>query len=474
MESSVRKLLRETRRWIRRRWSALPNYVRHFLAALLITVAFDLCLESLVGSRLHHTIETSLLDWVLRMQEGLSPLSDRPVVPFTLIDIDESTYQLWGEPPLVPRQKLVAVLGRVMRARAWLAVVDVDLSRPTSAENDLALLSFLQANADHYSAAATKEAPPRTQIVVLRAFRRQPDAPGVLHPKPSIVDDLLASQPRNIHQASPLFEVDDDLAIRRWRLWQPTCGSPYGDVLPSIQLLSVLMHRLQIPAQPSGDLRSALQGLSTAVCGARISDSPTIRSSSALLDELRLDLDPTHISRRISFRFTWRQVRDRHLHVIRLLDGRFVPLLIYVTARELSDSEDQYDDNAFQGRVVVIGGSYSEGRDVYNTPLGPMPGALVIVNAIHSLLHYGPLQVPARWLAWTIYLSTLIIPNLVLSGLGESPRHAYIIHAGLALVLISFSLWLLKSGLWFDAALPLVSVFLAYSFLQLFTRAARP
>ena len=41
----------------------------------------------------------------------------------------------------------------------------------------------------------------------------------------------------------------------------------------------------------------------------------------------------------------------------------------------------EIDADPFAGRVVIVGASYSDSGDVYETPLGTMPGALVLANS---------------------------------------------------------------------------------------------
>ena len=40
------------------------------------------------------------------------------------------------------------------------------------------------------------------------------------------------------------------------------------------------------------------------------------------------------------------------------------------------------DSDPFAGRVVIVGASYADSGDVYETPFGTMPGALVLANSI--------------------------------------------------------------------------------------------
>jgi len=46
---------------------------------------------------------------------------------------------------------------------------------------------------------------------------------------------------------------------------------------------------------------------------------------------------------------------------------------------------------------MVIGASFAESRDRHLTPLGEMPGTLVLINAIQSLYQHGELTAPPLW-----------------------------------------------------------------------------
>ena len=54
-------------------------------------------------------------------------------------------------------------------------------------------------------------------------------------------------------------------------------------------------------------------------------------------------------------------------------------------------------DNPFRGRIVLVGGTFPEGRDTYQTPYGPMPGVEVHANVAH-MLTTGRFIRPSSWL----------------------------------------------------------------------------
>jgi len=55
---------------------------------------------SLHNSRWMTEFEDSNVDWLMSFYRGSAPKPDKPTYPFVWLDIDEATYQDWGEPLL--------------------------------------------------------------------------------------------------------------------------------------------------------------------------------------------------------------------------------------------------------------------------------------------------------------------------------------------------------------------------------------
>jgi CHASE2 domain-containing sensor protein len=118
--------------------------------------------------------------------------------------------------------------------------------------------------------------------------------------------------------------------------------------------------------------------------------------------------------------------------------------------------------DGLEGRLVVIGGSFRDSGDWHNTPLGAMPGALLVVNAAHALAQYGTPHEPPWWQRLPIALGIIIVVAwlfAVLRPFGAS------IAASVFLVLLTIpSALLFKSGVMLDLAVPSFGVF-AHKFL---------
>jgi len=83
-----------------------------------------------------------------------------------------------------------------------------------------------------------------------------------------------------------------------------------------------------------------------------------------------------------------------------------------------------------------------------------MPGALIIINAIRTLLEYGEIKPLPNWLNVSTYVILLILMSLVLARFGYG-LGSIILGVFVFLVLIPCSLLLFDYGIWLDFMLPL-------------------
>ena len=64
--------------------------------------------------------------------------------------------------------------------------------------------------------------------------------------------------------------------------------------------------------------------------------------------------------------------------------------------RWATPARDPAADNPLRGRIVLVGGTFAEGRDTYQTPHGLMPGVEVHANVVYMLLS-GHFIRPSSW-----------------------------------------------------------------------------
>jgi len=77
-----------------------------------------------------------------------------------------------------------------------------------------------------------------------------------------------------------------------------------------------------------------------------------------------------------------------------------------------------------ENRIVMIGGTYREGRDYHWTPLGPMPGIYIWAEAIASRLRNDAPRQPSGWLVSVLDAVLGIAAGVVLARMGHLRRMA--------------------------------------------------
>lgn len=281
------------------------------------------------------------LDTVIRTV-ALGVVQPTEVLPVTLIDIDDVLYRdRWANPATTPRHELARMIGLLEESGLRALVLDVDLSW---GDEDPVLASFLEGYRGP---------------VPLVLVKRLEDRLDGLQAAPAPVDPVVEANPL-VSWAHSHFYVDRDDSVRRWRAWLPACLNDRAIVLPAVAARAL---ELSHPGSVDGRIPEA-----SSPCG-RLGDEP---DSHAIL--FRHDFGtsggesglPTVDSR------GWAGPAQR-LFARDLLDGMRV------------DRGTYFDD-----RVGVIGGTHHGGRDHWRTPIGILPGAVVLANTIiHAPLQVG-------------------------------------------------------------------------------------
>jgi CHASE2 domain-containing sensor protein len=144
------------------------------------------------------------------------------------------------------------------------------------------------------------------------------------------------------------------------------------------------------------------------------------------------------------------------------LDRRATPMLV-VPARAV----EQKLAGALHVRrkVVVIGGSADLSRDTYPTPLGDMPGAVILINSIDSLVHHRQLHHLPRMAEFAIAAVLIVAVSVCFASL----QHvwAYLLSCVVTVfALLPLSLVGFHRGYWLDFTLPLIAVQLHHMIAQ--------
>lgn len=432
-------------------WQQRRPLTRRILGNLLIGLGIAAVLWNLHSFNKLRQTEDAGIDWLIRLQWGAT--LTRPSPPFALIDIDEATYRHWGEPFHIPRDRLLTLIDYAVRGGAALVVVDIDLSQHGF---DAAADARLQEYLAHYTG------PGQPPLILSRAFRESLDpavTPYRSERRSFLEEDPRIAQSPLIHWGSPLFNLDDDRVLRRWRLWEIVCTEGRPTVVPSVQLLAVAL--LKASQQGSGTIQAQLQpalaSLAPPSCALVKSNAAAPRPDSTAMIEiagLKLRTNPDAVAQRILYSQPWRlqpgQARTTTQH-----QGAETSTLFLRSALPIGDQTT--DTTWLAGRVVVIGAGFAETKDIQPTPLGQMPGPLVLVNAIQSLHQYGELTPPPLWIKLLIEALLIVVMSLAFTRF--SSFWGLLLSGGLIIsLLLPISFVLFRYGVWLDFAIPLLAV----------------
>ena len=418
-------------------WRQIPRFWQNILVGLVIALSLPL---------LRHTdwvksAQNFAMDTMIRLNASLPRMTaaargQNPQL-FTLLDIDEKSYQNWKEPYHIPRGKLARLIRFALEGGARLVVVDVNLNNPgVDKVADRVLLDYLAG------------LPPKMQArLILLRLAAPPDRPGHKPPydrlRPPIVDTVPAPA---INWAHPYFQKDraDDV-VRRWNLYLEGCFRDRPIILPSVQLMSVMLTRSQSERQKLESAFADRLPQSCAELGKREG-----RRAQDLLRAYGYDLAAKGITERILYTMPYTVAGHPG-------GAPPAPDLEIIPAHLVTDTDTQPSDEAVRNRIVFIGASYQASHDWHKTPLGEMPGALVLVNATKSLLVLGQITPPGAHIVWPLILALIIFMSLVFSWFRKLTA-TFVISAIVVLVLMPISFFLFKYGIWFDFAAPLLGI----------------
>lgn len=456
--------LQACQRW----WHGCSHFWQHVLINLGIGLVIELALIVF-----HHTelpalkiAEDAAMDFVMRHYNNVSLGAENNA--YVLLDIDQQTYEAWGEPFYVPRGKLLDLIEFAATGNPAVIIVDIDLSKADDTESESRLKEYIK-NYD------TGDHPP---LVLMRTLK--PTLENTTETRPSTQRssflDTNVSGSGNIFWASPHYKRDSDYRVRRWLLSQPTCKENQPEVLVSVELLvkavlaaadeqgkEAAMLRagdsLDARAMVAARTRTSLNQCFAPIrfhCDAALPEDITHESTNCAIGHHDISLDPSVLAQRLIYSIPYNVAEGIKRPTVEI-NHRPAELLKVLSALDITDSKHQPRATSLEGKVVVIGGSYRETRDWYATPLGEMPGALVIVNAIHSLGVNGQLQPPGAWLKLLIVAVLIIVMSLLFAWF-NSFTGMVLASLAVILLLVPLSFFLFQSGVWVDFALPLFAV----------------
>ncbi|SEH04616.1 CHASE2 domain protein [Candidatus Venteria ishoeyi] len=368
------------------------------------------------------------MDSMMKLNQSLPRMSaEHKGVGFSFINIDENSYREWGEPFHTPRDKLLSLIKFAVQQGAGLIAVDIDLSGAGyNTQADVELAAYLKA----YQGDSV---PP---LLLLRTFyppskhtNREAD-----HMRPFFFPVEQAGQ--NVFWAQPLFKKNRlDQYVRHWHLLQAGCDKGKPRLLPSFQLVSdAFLHGIY------AELQQAIVNHTPHSCEKLHELKESLNYAGR-----KVNLDSHGIGERLMYTLPW----PPHPGTTELT---VLPANKVLAIAERCQQGECVDD-LIRGRIIVIGASHAAARDSHVTPLGYMPGAMIIVNAIKSFYQFGQITPPPGWAKWG--LEFLLIVLMAWAFARFSSMLATVL-TGLVImsILMPVSFYFFKFGIWIDFALP--------------------
>lgn len=301
-------------------------------------------------------------DRIVEISAALSNAAGQSL-PVTLIKIDEETMAHWGGPAITPHAALARLIETAASGGASAIIVDVDLaSDGAAATPDPDLVTAIS----NYQGSALP-------IMFVRSFRAGPlfEGDGQTHAITTPYDDILA----RTHKAmwvSVLTPLSDDRIVRRLRLWQTDCAGAEGISYPSPAL--VVAAKFAPEGDKSSDLKTFLANQVDRQCK-RLDSEPAAwphrRTADVAIQYMFNAAAKEATVKTISY-------KDRKVPLFKQIPASALVNFNTGTATPAGDIHPQ----AFHDRIVVIGVTHANSRDIYATPLGPQPGAVILANAV--------------------------------------------------------------------------------------------
>ncbi len=271
-----------------------------------------------------------------------------------LVAIDDAAFSRLNEQQPLPRGYLAAVIRGLRKSGARLIGLDVDLRRPSVPAEDQALVEAILGNPGD----------PIGPVVVARTLVAESATGEVRYRLRALYDPAM-------ELVSGYSEVtrDEDRVHRRVPLTLPLAD---GEFVPSLALAMLA----QLGRIDATTLRRTLAG------------PDPILLTLPRWDETRRELRPA-----MPLRFAHDE--DWRINFIGP-PGSFLTIPSNPVFRLGAPTAIPPMNNPFRDKVVLVGATFSESREIAATPRGIMPGVEVHANILHTLLTRTPLR-PVAW-----------------------------------------------------------------------------
>ncbi|MFT3986589.1 CHASE2 domain-containing protein [Aestuariivirga sp.] len=287
----------------------------------------------------------------------------KEALPVTFLDVDDRTRSLWGATSSTPHAALAELIRMSETNKAAAILVDFDLSPSIEGQAADPQLSALLRS---YPADA-----PLLLLVRKIGFTKAQGTAMAAGDGPTLYDADVARKP-NIRWVTTLNDIGGDRSVRRLKLWQTVCDGANGVAYPAAVLV---MSALPVKGvSHDADLKAFLDAQVKIECGheeAKLPPWPPVTSAVAQIPFVFADTAGAPAMFRIT--------RDGQ-QVVAL--RRISAAQLVTMTNDVAAPAGDIDADPFANRAVILGASHADSGDIYATPFGNMPGALVLANSV--------------------------------------------------------------------------------------------
>jgi CHASE2 domain-containing sensor protein len=434
-------------------------FFRNLLIGLMVMSALMLLRD---GHLFVVDAEEAGIDWMMQLLKGHVPSGENKNIPgFVFLDIDnDSRENAWKNQKFItPRNRLRNLIRNAVNANAKLVVVDVNTSLKTPLDEqalpndydekcqslklhpeDCELYKYLR---DDYPKKCQNDKLSCSPIIFSYPLSESRE-------RDYFLKEVVNKNKPYAEWATVEFPLSEDHVNRHWYSWRFACEDGQYIAIPSVQLLVATLIQEGTPLKASEVLKRTL---------------PTSKECSNTEQEQVRYKDLT-LQKRIIYSMPWITKNDQEflkdqdgLPKYQLSDEKGGNVLRVISAKHFAE-EIPGDSQYLSNRIVVIGGSWNYGSysDIHLTPLGKIPGGLVLINAIHSRLLYSNLDSFSTEIEWMIMVGFVFIITVFFTVFSS---HEGMVFSGLAVVLVIVPSVMLffKAGVWLSFVIPSLTVY---------------
>jgi CHASE2 domain-containing sensor protein len=400
------------------------------IAIGLAAASYWLLLVFATGSFIGRNEDIAFDNVMAAQAPEVASLGHTPKIAFINID-DEAHERLVRGASVFPRKLLADIMRQVNAQRPKAIVVDIDVGAEAAAADDQELLAALK----EISSAQG------TWVFLVRAPQPSAGLYASLPPAPAFDEFVLNATGRTRYVSADLF-VDGDGIVRR--------ALPDASVCSGGTVRQLLAGWLSAYAAWRGEMDKVDSILRHAVPDCARSAKT---ASAVAVGGHKVALGDAGQRTRVAFHIPWLRKQTGIVRNSTPRQGDFGPVT-FIAAGDIFINPAALSRERIEGRVVIIGATHNFTKDIYQTPLGAMPGAVIIANAVHGFAALGPIEAltPSLQTGAVAALAALcVLVFAFLDWLLGAPVIAGLLTAGVAWTLSLFVIpsLLYASGIWF-------------------------